>query len=211
MTNKPKPTPGPYSVQRYIVNSRGEEVGSLAQGPITERLRIVAVDDDGAGPILADMVVGGRATAELMAAAPRMRAAILEVATLLDAWAEGERRAYCSTIDERRKQRATVLMESYTLAARTLRDALPKEALKAEVKSLREYREEPCQRGCDAELARLRAEVAELLEALRAEDAARLAANDYPPGDSLGMDRAMRARTHADTLRRAAIAKAGGR
>lgn len=72
MTTKPKATPGPYSVVKYVVNERGQEVGSLAAGHLQERLRIVAVDDYGAGPILADMVVGGRATADLMAAAPEM-------------------------------------------------------------------------------------------------------------------------------------------
>ena len=60
-------TPGPWAVQRYLVNDRDEEVSSLARGSLRARLRIVA---DEAPMIIADMVAGSSAEAALLAAAP---------------------------------------------------------------------------------------------------------------------------------------------
>ncbi len=62
-----KHTPGPWTIQRYVVDRLGNEVSSFARGNLTERLRIVA---DPAPMIVADMVAGGGADARLIAAAP---------------------------------------------------------------------------------------------------------------------------------------------
>lgn len=69
-----KHTPGPWVVQKYVVNARDEEVSSFERGNLRERLRIVA--DEDSMMVVSDMVAGGDADARLIAAAPDLLAAL---------------------------------------------------------------------------------------------------------------------------------------
>lgn len=68
-------TPGPWEVQRYLVNERDEEVSSMARGNLKVRLRVVADDSP---MVVADMVAGSPSDAHLIAAAPELLAALID-------------------------------------------------------------------------------------------------------------------------------------
>lgn len=60
------------TVERFFVNDAGRESGAWSRGNLRERLRIVDGKSSADGPVIAEMVFGGRALADLFAAAPEM-------------------------------------------------------------------------------------------------------------------------------------------
>jgi transcription termination factor Rho len=76
-------TPGPWSVERYVVDRDEREVSGWSRGDMKERVRVIA-DDHPPAFIVADMVAGGSSDARLIAAAPDLLDALERLARTWD-------------------------------------------------------------------------------------------------------------------------------
>jgi hypothetical protein len=84
-----KHTPGPWIVERYLVDADGREVATTSSGNLEVRTRVVAGANSTVGPIVADMVAGSARDARLIAAAPDLLEALRRCNDAFAGWQIG--------------------------------------------------------------------------------------------------------------------------